>query len=248
MEKLDGTILRRDLPWPLTADEASTLCARRARRAGRAALGRRRGEPGAGPARPRRRVRRRARSAAGSDRFARARTDDTGDWSDIVAWIEAHQPARRRAAPDPQRLPLRQPGARARRPAADRGGARLGDGHRRRPADGSRRDAVLLGRGRRRRVLPDVPPPAHDRAGHVDPRPVRGALLRADGLRGDPRAVALLRGLRAVPARGDRPADLVPLLPPADHQRGVRRVRSGRGLSRDAVPVPAGDRLDRRGP
>ena len=27
MEKLDGTILRRELPWPLTDDEASTLCA-----------------------------------------------------------------------------------------------------------------------------------------------------------------------------------------------------------------------------
>ena len=26
------------------------------------------------------------------DRFAKARTDDTGDWSDIIAWIERHQP------------------------------------------------------------------------------------------------------------------------------------------------------------
>ena len=26
------------------------------------------------------------------DRFGRARTDDTGDWSDIIAWLEAHQP------------------------------------------------------------------------------------------------------------------------------------------------------------
>ena len=51
-----------------------------------------------------------------------------------------------------------------------------------------------------------------------------------------PDAVALLRGLRAVPARGDRPADLVPLLPPADHQRGVRRVRPGRRLPRAALP------------
>jgi aminoglycoside phosphotransferase (APT) family kinase protein len=25
-------------------------------------------------------------------RFERARTDDTGDWSDLTAWIEAHQP------------------------------------------------------------------------------------------------------------------------------------------------------------
>src|SRR5207342_647803 len=34
-----------------------------------------------------------ARQVSGwTDRFARARTDDTGDWSDIVAWIDAHQP------------------------------------------------------------------------------------------------------------------------------------------------------------
>ena len=26
------------------------------------------------------------------DRFGKARTDDTGDWSDVVAWIEEHQP------------------------------------------------------------------------------------------------------------------------------------------------------------
>jgi aminoglycoside phosphotransferase (APT) family kinase protein len=92
MEKLDGTILRRELPWPLTDDEASTLCAdaldvlvalhsvdvdavpELAR------LGRGDGYV--------------ARQVGGwVDRFARARTDDTGDWSDIIAWIEAHQPA-----------------------------------------------------------------------------------------------------------------------------------------------------------
>ena len=42
---------------------------------------------------------------------------------------------------------------------------RLGDGHGRRPADGPRRDARLLGAGRRRRVLPAVPAPAHEPAG-----------------------------------------------------------------------------------
>jgi aminoglycoside phosphotransferase (APT) family kinase protein len=92
MEKLDGTILRRELPWPLTDEEASTLCAdaldvlvalhsvdvdavpELAR------LGRGEGYV--------------ARQVGGwVDRFAKARTDDTGDWSDIVAWIEAHQPA-----------------------------------------------------------------------------------------------------------------------------------------------------------
>ena len=35
-----------------------------------------------------------ARQVAGwTDRFARARTDDTGDWSDITAWLDEHQPA-----------------------------------------------------------------------------------------------------------------------------------------------------------
>lgn len=35
-----------------------------------------------------------ARQVAGwTRRFAAARTDDTGDWSDVVAWLEAHQPA-----------------------------------------------------------------------------------------------------------------------------------------------------------
>ena len=64
----------------------------------------------------------------------------------------------------------------------------------------------------------------------------RRLLRRADRPYGHGGAVALLRGLRAVPARGDRPADLVPLLPPADHQRGVRRVRSGGRLPRAALP------------
>ena len=50
-----------------------------------------------------------------------------------------------------------------------------------------------------------------------------------------PRAVAVLRGLRAVPAGRDRPADLLPLLPRADHQRGVRPLRPGRA---DRRPPP----------
>jgi aminoglycoside phosphotransferase (APT) family kinase protein len=92
MEKLDGTILRRDLPWPLTADEASTLCSNAldvltalhsvdvSSAPELEKLGRGDGYV--------------ARQVSGwVDRFARARTDDTGDWSDIVEWIEAHQPA-----------------------------------------------------------------------------------------------------------------------------------------------------------
>ena len=92
MEKLDGTILRRELPWPLTADEASTLCGNALDvlvalhsvdvegHDDLAKLGRGDGYV--------------ARQVGGwTDRFARTRTDDTGDWSDIVAWIEARQPA-----------------------------------------------------------------------------------------------------------------------------------------------------------
>lgn len=91
MEKLDGTILRRELPWPLTADGASALCANALDLLvdlhsvdvqavpELAALGRGEGYV--------------ARQVAGwVDRFAKSRTDDTGDWSDVVAWLEAHQP------------------------------------------------------------------------------------------------------------------------------------------------------------
>ena len=63
----------------------------------------------------------------------------------------------------------------------------------------------------------------------------RRLLLRADGLLGHPGPVALLRGLRAVPPRGDRAADLLPLLPRADHQRGLRDLRPGREPSRAAL-------------
>ncbi|MCW2764141.1 MAG: phosphotransferase family protein [Nocardioides sp.] len=92
MEKLDGTIVRRDLPWDLSADDASTLC-RNAFEVLIAlhsvdvdslpeltTLGRGDGYV--------------ARQVAGwTHRFEKARTDDTGDWSDTVAWLEARQPA-----------------------------------------------------------------------------------------------------------------------------------------------------------
>ena len=54
-------------------------------------------------------------------------------------------------------------------------------------------------------------------------------------------AVAVLRGVRAVPARGHRPADLLPLLPRPDQQPGVRHLRRGHDVPR--APVPSGDRL-----
>ena len=39
---------------------------------------------------------------------------------------------------------------------------------------------------------------------------------------------------------GDRPADLLPLLPRADHQRGLRRLRPGGALPRAALPAIIG--------
>jgi len=91
MERLEGTILRKELPWELSEEQASTLCAN--------ALdvlvdlhsvdvgsvpeltGMNRGPGYVG------------RQVSGwIGRFDRARTDDTGDWSDVTAWLEQHQP------------------------------------------------------------------------------------------------------------------------------------------------------------
>ena len=91
MEKVDGTIPRRELPWPMPPAQVSALC-------GRvwqvlvdlhsvdvdavpelAALGRGDGYV--------------ARQVAGwTERLSRATTDDMGDWADITAWLDAHQP------------------------------------------------------------------------------------------------------------------------------------------------------------
>ena len=58
------------------------------------------------------------------------------------------------------------------------------------------------------------------------------------------RGVAVLRGVRAVPARGHRPADLVPVPRRRDDQPGVRAVRGGgelpdRPQPRASSPSPA---------
>lgn len=91
MEKVEGTILRRDLPWPMPPQEVSQLCSNAfdvlvalhqvdVAAAALAGLGRGEGYV--------------ARQVAGwTDRFTRARTDDTGDWSDLTGWLDAHQPA-----------------------------------------------------------------------------------------------------------------------------------------------------------
>lgn len=92
MAKVDGIVPRRDLPGTMSRDDVSALCGNAwdvlaelhsvdvSAVPDLAALGRGEGYVG--------------RQVAGwTGRFAKARTDDTGDWSDIEAWIHAHQPA-----------------------------------------------------------------------------------------------------------------------------------------------------------
>ena len=92
MERLEGTILRKDLPFELSADEASALC----ERAWEALVRLHQVDVSALPelaslARGEGYV---ARQVAGwTDRLAHAATDDLGDWSPVTAWLDAHQPA-----------------------------------------------------------------------------------------------------------------------------------------------------------
>jgi aminoglycoside phosphotransferase (APT) family kinase protein len=91
MGKVEGTILRRDLPWELSPERVSSLC----NNAFEVLIALHQVDVDAIPelaafSRGDGYV---ARQVAGwTDRFARARTDDTGDWSDITAWLDAHQP------------------------------------------------------------------------------------------------------------------------------------------------------------
>jgi aminoglycoside phosphotransferase (APT) family kinase protein len=91
MERLDGLILRKDLPFELSAGEVSRLCEHAWEALVRlhevdvsavpelAALGRGEGYVG--------------RQVAGwSERLARAATEDLGDWSDLTTWLAEHQP------------------------------------------------------------------------------------------------------------------------------------------------------------
>jgi aminoglycoside phosphotransferase (APT) family kinase protein len=93
MERLEGTILRQDLPegWTLTPGEARTLADNflgvlvelhgvDADEAGLSDLGKGAGYVG--------------RQVAGwSDRFRRARTDNVGDYEAVMGWLDEHQPA-----------------------------------------------------------------------------------------------------------------------------------------------------------
>jgi aminoglycoside phosphotransferase (APT) family kinase protein len=91
MEKVEGVIPRRDLPFELPPEQVSKLCENAldvlialhsvdvSAAPVLAALGKGDGYVG--------------RQMSGwTTRFGNARTDDTGDWSDIIAWLEAHQP------------------------------------------------------------------------------------------------------------------------------------------------------------
>ena len=92
MERIEGTILGRDLPpgLELSEEQVRRLCTGvldrlvelhsvDAEKAGLGDLGKGRGYVG--------------RQVAGwSDRFRRARTDDVGDFEQVMAWLDEHQP------------------------------------------------------------------------------------------------------------------------------------------------------------
>ena len=91
MEKVDGVIPRRDLPFDLPPEQVSQLCENAfdvlialhsvdvAESPALEALGKGDGYVD--------------RQMGGwTKRFANARTDDTGDWSDVIEWLEAHKP------------------------------------------------------------------------------------------------------------------------------------------------------------
>ena len=92
MERVEGLVPRQDFPVPVAPEQADGLCDAAvdtlvalhgvdvAGVPDLAALDRGEGYV--------------ARQVAGwTRRFADARTDDTGDWSDVLAWLDGHQPA-----------------------------------------------------------------------------------------------------------------------------------------------------------
>ena len=93
MERLDGTILRRDLPSgiALSPADARTLC----RHALAVLVSLHRVDPdevglaelGRGPGYVARQV------AGWTDRYRKARTDDVGDYEVVMSWLGEHQPA-----------------------------------------------------------------------------------------------------------------------------------------------------------
>ena len=222
MERIEGTILRRDVPPELGLDRSAVavLCRTAVdtlvalhdvdvEAAGLAGLDRGDGY-----------VRRQVDGWCG--RYRRARTDDVGDFEATMAWIEAHQPDDLPHVlihndfrfdnlvldpDDPTRIVgvLDWEMATVGDPLMDLGAALAywvqADDH------------------------PGVPrraPAADAHARHAHPGRGRAALRRRARPRGDPRAVALLRRVRLLPAGRDRPADLLPLPRRPDDQPGLR--------------------------
>ncbi len=92
MERIDGVIPRRDFPFELPPDQVSRLCENAlevliALHSVDVSLSSELAAYGKGEGYVARQV------GGWTKRFGNARTDDTGDWSDIVAWLDAHQPA-----------------------------------------------------------------------------------------------------------------------------------------------------------
>ena len=238
MERVAGDIPRRELP--LAPARRRGLRAVRAHlgRAGRAARGRRR--RGAGARRARHAVRGTSpgRWPAGPNGSPARATDDLGDWTPVTAWLDAAQPPDAgqclihndfrldNLVLDPRRTPARaSPPCSTGRwpPSATRSwtsAARWRTGSR--TATTSSCAASAASRA--------TPPGMWSRAEIV------AHYARATGRRVYAGAVAVLRGLRALPAGRDRAADLVPLRPRADHQPGVRRLRARRRRPGAALP------------
>ena len=207
MERIEGTILRRDVPPELGLDRdgGGRPVPHRDRHAGRPARRRRRGGRARRP-RPRRRLRappgrRLVRPLpAGAHRRRRRLRGDDG--------LARRPPAGRPPArADPQRLPVRQPRARPRRP--DAASSACSTGRWPRSATRSWISVRPWPTGCRptttRRSSPcaasrRTPPGMLTRAEVVE-RYARGARAR-----GDPRAVALLRRVRRLPAGRSSPS------------------------------------------
>ncbi len=246
MERVDGTILRADLPDGLSLSEAEAraLCTSfldvlvelhgvDVEAAGLDDLGKGAGYVG--------------RQVAGwSDRFRRARTDNVGDFEPVMAWLDDRQPddvatcvihndfrldnvvLDRVSDDDPLQV----------RGVLDWEMATLGD--------------PLMDLGGAMAYWIQADDDEHFRQFRRQPSDLPGMLTRwemvsllrrAHRPHGHPATVDVLRGLRAVPVGGDRPADLLPLPPGADDEQGVRRVPAGGPLPRATVcPADRGSR------
>ena len=149
MERIVGVILRRDPPAELLPPEtARGARARRSSTTWRRCTGSTTRAAGLGDlGKPEGYVERQVRGWA--ERYRNARTDDIPDMEFLEKWLVEHMPQRVGRGAHPQRLQVRQPGARGGRSDAHHRRPRLGDVDHRRSADGSGHRAELLGARRR---------------------------------------------------------------------------------------------------